>query len=161
MTKYLPHIIQCSFQGVCQDHQATLHSPIQPLHPECGCAKRHTQHQQRGGGAATRARHRRWRPQPTEQTAGCLTARSKLQSINARYVNPKHRCRDTVCVSPFVSTMNVHCFWQNALLSPLHGIMAYTIYTSALGMFRHNVSKLHEPKELLKLRHCLLQSYLA
>lgn len=87
--------ILCSFQGVCQDHQASLHSPIQPLHPECGRAKRHSQHQQRGGGASTWAWHRRWRPQPAEQAAGCLTAHTlplkfiHLQSTNACRVIPQ------------------------------------------------------------------------
>lgn len=46
-----------SFQGVCQDHQASLHSAVQPLHPERGRSQRHSQHQQRGGGAASRAGH--------------------------------------------------------------------------------------------------------
>lgn len=152
-------MILFSFQGVCQDHQASLHSPIQPLHPECGCAKRHSQHQQRGGGTSTRAWHRRWCPQPAEQAAGCLTAHIPvgvihIQSINACRVTPKHRCRDTACVSPFVSTMNVHCFWQNALLSPLHGIRLIQFTEVHKVCLATYISKMHKPKELLNQRHC-------
>lgn len=67
-----------SFQGVRQDHQASLHRTIQPVHPERGRPQGHSQHQQRGGGAPARAWHHRRRPLPTEQAAGCLTAQAEV-----------------------------------------------------------------------------------
>lgn len=118
-------MILWSLQGVCQDHQASLHSAVQPLHPERGCAKGHSQHQQRGGGASTWARHHRWCPLQAEQADGCLTACTEAavihpQSINACHVVPKHHC--TLLRYRLVSTMNVPCFWRNAVLSPLCGM---------------------------------------
>lgn len=118
-------MILWSLQGVCQDHQASLHSAVQPLHPERGCSKGHSQHQQRGGGASTWARHHRWRPLQAEQADGRLTACTEAavfrpQSINACHVVPKHHC--TLLMYRLVSTMNVPCFWRNAVLSPLYGM---------------------------------------
>lgn len=108
LTAYYLVTILYSFQGVCQDHQAPLHSSIQPLHPERGCAQRHSQHQQCGGGAATRAWHRWWRTQPAEQTAGCLTEHSSVvatltvcQHLLCHPPALLQRCCSCVVLSPY------------------------------------------------------------
>lgn len=150
-------MILWSFQGICQDHQASLHSAIQPLHPECGCSKRHSQHQQRGGGASTWPRHHRWRPLSAEQAAGRLT-----DPHSSRHYPPAvHRCLlcrpqaplYTAYVSPFVSTVNVLCFFGKSLCCP--HCMAYGLY----NLRRHislatDIGKLHKPKELFNPGYC-------
>lgn len=50
--------------------------------------------------------------------------------------------------------MNVHCFWQNAPLSPLHGIQLIQFTEVHEVCLATYISKMHKPKELLNLRHC-------
>ena len=61
------------FQGVCEDHQASVLRALQPVHPERGGAEGRQQHQQHGGGSAARAGHRGRRTQPSQQAAGGLS----------------------------------------------------------------------------------------
>lgn len=107
-TLNLYHDLLCE-QGVCQDHQASLHSTVQPVHPERGRPERHSQHQQRGGGTPARARHHRWCPLSAQQAAGCLSTRVPPPPSTAPAVHLALRvalcqCKECVpsLVEPFV-----------------------------------------------------------
>lgn len=121
------------FQGVCQDHQASVHGAIQPVHPERGCSQRHFQHQQRCGGAAARAGHHQRRPLSAEQAAGGLMV--------------------IFMFTPAPPPLHQHRFCINQHTANVALLLLSAPHVAA------DVSKWHKSKELFNPTYCFSSSF--